>query len=459
VALALASSRQWGDSQPAAPGDNNAMIVRPPQPREEASHRLLLISAGLAVGALALAGIVCAWLSSASIRSDKGNAVVLNLSAAKRGDDKERRPDKEKGGRAKALGNPTRGAKKPEAPVGGWRQLTAAIEEWVRAGKTTRTKPVGGGDRYYHEVPKGGCLLIGLEVGVGQRAAGQQVISSLRAIYQSGQGRILGAMQGKQPQRTVTLEARHGYAVAGLTVKGGARLHGLSVTFMAVNGQTLERSRSYESAWAGGAEGKKHSLAGDGRLVVGIFGKIDSREAAATGLGLVTLVLPGRAMQERAMTGDETVPLPRLPMASKIAIAAPLAKAPHLCLFPGQLVNREVETASEGSTPASTAKNGRRGTDTPSKEGAGHAPLRRQARRRCSRSASNGTSRPFAFVVGGTALGTVLGAGYGALVMGTHFATAGRWDRGPAFAVTMVFVGSALGLLTGLVLALSSRDK
>jgi hypothetical protein len=61
--------------------------------------------------------------------------------------------------------------------------------------------------------------------------------------------------------------------------------------------------------------------------------------------------------------------------------------------------------------------------------------------------------------LGGTAVGTLLGAGYGALVMGSHFATTGRWDRGPAFAILMACIGAALGLGVGLVLALSTRDQ
>jgi serine/threonine-protein kinase len=269
----------------------DAVIVRPRERRQAGGNRLL-IGAGLAVGALSLAGGVCAWSSLPSAPPAGRNEVVLSSGSGRGVDDKGRRPGKGKGGKARAAEAPTRGGGKPEAPVGVSRQLTAAIEEAVRAGKATRTEPVGGGDRYYYEVPKGGGLLTGLEVGVGRRA-GREVISSIRAIYQTGRGRIRGAQQGKPPRRTVTLEARPGYAVAGLTVTGGSRLHGLSLTFRAVNGRVLQRSMSYESEWAGGGEGKKRSLAGDGRLVVGIFGKVDSREDAAGGVGLVILP-PGR---------------------------------------------------------------------------------------------------------------------------------------------------------------------
>jgi serine/threonine protein kinase len=280
AALAPVSSPRWTDSTDDATG-GTAMIVRPRERlREGRSH--LLPGAFLTVGALLLVGTVCTWLSWPSARPDKGNPVVMTIPAGKPEANKEPRPRKEKG------------AKKAPAPVGVSPALASAIEEAMRAGKATKTQSVGGGDQYYYEVAKGGGLLIGLEVGVGQRA-GQEVISSLRAIYQSGQGRVLGALQGKQPQRTVTLEARPGHAVGALTIKGDARLHGLSVTFMAVNGQALEPSRAYTSEWVGGTEGQKHALAGDGRLVVGIFGKVDSRQAVAGALGLVTLAPLGPA--------------------------------------------------------------------------------------------------------------------------------------------------------------------
>jgi hypothetical protein len=95
----------------------------------------------------------------------------------------------------------------------------------------------------------------------------------------------------------------------------------------------------------------------------------------------------------------------------------------------------------------------------------GHAIFKRGEEKGMPSDMSTERSKPpllgarIARTLGGTAVGALLGAGYGALVMGSHFATTGRWDQAPTFAVTMAFVGSALGLLAGLVLALTSRDK
>ena len=52
-------------------------------------------------------------------------------------------------------------------------------------------------------------------------------------------------------------------------------------------------------------------------------------------------------------------------------------------------------------------------------------------------------------VLGGAAVGTILGGGYGGLVAVVHFACTGRWDRGPAFAVAALLLGAALGLSEG----------
>ncbi len=60
-------------------------------------------------------------------------------------------------------------------------------------------------------------------------------------------------------------------------------------------------------------------------------------------------------------------------------------------------------------------------------------------------------------IFAGTAVGALLGAAYGALVGGVHFATSGRWDSSPAFALTTAAVGAVLGLAGGCLLALASR--
>jgi hypothetical protein len=57
----------------------------------------------------------------------------------------------------------------------------------------------------------------------------------------------------------------------------------------------------------------------------------------------------------------------------------------------------------------------------------------------------------------GLVLGAVPGALYAALVGIVHLGVHGRWDRAPAFAVGCVVVGAFLGLLGGVIWALSGE--
>ena len=73
------------------------------------------------------------------------------------------------------------------------------------------------------------------------------------------------------------------------------------------------------------------------------------------------------------------------------------------------------------------------------------------------RSASPWTSRLAGPAVG-TVVGTLLAAGYGALVACTHLVVTGRLDRAGAFAVGATVAGAALGLVAGVVWALLGEE-
>jgi hypothetical protein len=177
---------------------------------------------------------------------------------------------------------------KPAEPPRPAENIFTVIENAVRKGMTTKTQGLGGGFRDFLEVPEEGALLTGLEVGIGKWNT-QDVIHSLRPIYQSSRGRFLGALRGRKQDRVVTLEANAGYAVGGLTVRSGAGLDALAITFMAIEGKTLNPAKSYQSERVGGFGGNEHSLAGDGIPVVGIFGKLHATDDVTNGLGLVLL--------------------------------------------------------------------------------------------------------------------------------------------------------------------------
>jgi hypothetical protein len=160
------------------------------------------------------------------------------------------------------------------------------IEDALRAGGTSRSTPLGGGRRDFLDVPEVGAILTGLEVGIGKWQT-QDVIHSLRPIFLSRRGRLLGSQHGVRQARTVTLEARSGYAIGSMTVRSGAGLDAISVTFMAIDGERLDPTRSYQSEHVGGMGGNENSLSGDGEPIIGIFGKLHATDDVTNALGLV----------------------------------------------------------------------------------------------------------------------------------------------------------------------------
>jgi WD40 repeat protein len=170
--------------------------------------------------------------------------------------------------------------------------LFGAIAAAVKAGTTARSPLLGGAVRgdEYADLPEEGALLTGLEVSVGPYKD-VEVIHSLRPIYRSRKGRLLGTQHGKQTARVVTVEAKEGYALGCLTIMSGSGVDCFAATFMAIDGKALDPARSYRSEWVGGRGGRAPvSLVGDGTPVVGIFGKI--YRDRTIGLGLVSLSAP-----------------------------------------------------------------------------------------------------------------------------------------------------------------------
>jgi hypothetical protein len=57
------------------------------------------------------------------------------------------------------------------------------------------------------------------------------------------------------------------------------------------------------------------------------------------------------------------------------------------------------------------------------------------------------------------AVGALIGAVYGGLVMATHLFTTGRWDRSPVFALSSAGVGAVLGFFAGLASSLAATHN
>ncbi len=149
-----------------------------------------------------------------------------------------------------------------------------------------RTRLMGTGSDEFIEMVPDGAVLIGFEVGLGKFVK-NPVVHSIRPIYNTAQGETNGTQQGGFDNGQVVVKAKPGYAVAGLTIKAGLGIDGLSVKFMRLDGQTLNSADSYISDWIGGKGGGRETLiGGNGSPIVGIFGKFN-REHVVTGLGLM----------------------------------------------------------------------------------------------------------------------------------------------------------------------------
>ena len=139
----------------------------------------------------------------------------------------------------------------------------------------SRTGVIGGTwGSPYEDFPHPRCLLVGFHITTSSTSEKTPVAKSVQPVY-VGPGRTTGSrVYAKAEGKTITVEAMKGYAVAGIVGRGGTKVDGFKVIFMRVGRTSLDRRHSYESDWIGGqGGGEEKKLGGDGRPVVGIYGK------------------------------------------------------------------------------------------------------------------------------------------------------------------------------------------
>jgi hypothetical protein len=128
------------------------------------------------------------------------------------------------------------------------------------------------------DVPEEGGVLVGFEFFETKRD-GSSWIRSLRPYFLTAAGVVPGKDRGKMERVTDKVMARPGYGVAGLLATDAKA--GLQVIFMKINPTTgrfaTDASSTYKSQWYGtkGRE-KPKQVGGDGRLVIGVYGKTGS---------------------------------------------------------------------------------------------------------------------------------------------------------------------------------------
>ena len=176
-------------------------------------------------------------------------------------------------------------------------ELFATIESVVKANRIAQTKTNGGGKDTYSVTAKKPGALIGFEVGLG-RFFDLEIVYALRPIYLNADGETLGGPHGKfealtkesnkigtDVTRTVTVKAKPGYGVGGMTVRSGLLINGMSLKFQRIDGSRLDPKDAYESKWIGDRTGGGEVvLETKNMVVVGIHGRDTDRACQSIGL-------------------------------------------------------------------------------------------------------------------------------------------------------------------------------
>jgi len=214
--------------------------------------------------------------------------------------------------------------------------IFVAAREAAARGRTEKTALAGfdlGSASLADDPPEGG-ILVGFEVGVGE-SFNKPAIYALRPLYLTSTGvfpsRTFGLPQGRQVTgkkgvksrvtRTVTVQARAGYAVGEIALDTGLNIDGIAVTFLRIQGTTLDPKQSYSEDWVGSHHDRKPKvLSGGGEPIVGVFARQDEVRVMAVGL---VRIRPTEPMAP----APAPPPSPR-PAAPPVEKAQPLPKPP-----------------------------------------------------------------------------------------------------------------------------------
>jgi len=146
-------------------------------------------------------------------------------------------------------------------------------------GLQLKTPSIGGqrdwGKPYRDLGPENG-VLIGCEYTVGTTEPGSKVIESFTPLYLRAAGKARGTLRGtpRLGNPATVLEARPGFAVAAMEVRGGEFFDAFRITFMRYENGLLDPGERYLTAWIGGEEGEVTKvLRTDTRPIVGVYGK------------------------------------------------------------------------------------------------------------------------------------------------------------------------------------------
>ena len=132
--------------------------------------------------------------------------------------------------------------------------------------------------RGFYDVGPNQGVLIGFQYTIGQNPLGGSSVESLTPLYVRSSGKAMGITRGPRGEKPATvLEARPGYAVGRVDLRGGSVIEAMAVVFMRYENGALHSSDSYRSnnIGANGAQEAQATvrLRTDTRPFVGMYGK------------------------------------------------------------------------------------------------------------------------------------------------------------------------------------------
>jgi S1-C subfamily serine protease len=190
----------------------------------------------------------------------------------------------------------------PTPPAGGRRPGAAAglkisgdvyafVQEAVRDKRLADVDVRGFtlSQKTYRDVCEEGGVLIGFQVGLG-KFVNNEIVNAVRPIYRTKSGEKFGKWHGPVPTAPVTLKAKPGYVVSGLSLRTGLGLDALSLVFTKLGPNGYVSGDMYNSEQAGGNGGGPSTAGSNGALFVGVTGHLGGNGSPCS-LGLVA-VLP-----------------------------------------------------------------------------------------------------------------------------------------------------------------------
>lgn len=140
----------------------------------------------------------------------------------------------------------------------------------------------------YRDVCNNG-VLVGFQFGLG-KFVNNDIVKSIRPIYSTKGGLKFGNWYGPVPAVPITIKAKKGYVVSGLSVRTALSLDAITVIFAKLGKDGLDLKDTYNSETVGGNGGRPSTIEGKGALFVGVTGH-QGNDGAPCSLGLVA-VLP-----------------------------------------------------------------------------------------------------------------------------------------------------------------------